>query len=195
MEKQDKYARFNHSPIRAVRQGITGEIVFANAWERLLSTPAPEGKPALLLRVLETFRHAPTEQDARVLASVVTWFGTGQGKLFLDSVAGDTDPDRFLKAWGAKNKSVPWVNNGLRALESILYGEAGGKMTLRQSDAVECLMSWLGRSAQATQFIEECELALQRHDREDMLIHHLKANCHLSDGQVSQVLHLAHRLA
>jgi hypothetical protein len=193
-----KYTDFDHTPMQPVRE-LLGEQVFAKAWNKLLSTPVGETTAATLDQILEAFswRYTIEPRDAKVLASVVTWFGTRCGVIFLESANKNSDAnDRYLREWTSKNRMVPWVNQGQRPLESILYGAGSEtRVTLRELEAVECLMSWLGSSPDASEFMADCEAEIHHGDKVASLVHHLSANCGLKDSQVQQVLGMVRGLA
>lgn len=192
-----KYNDFDHTPLQPVRE-LLGEQVFSKAWVQLMSTPVSERSAALLDQILESFswRYPIEPQDAKVLSSVVTWFGTRCGKIFLDTAdKAASGNDRYVREWASKNRAVPWVNQGQRAIESILYGAGSEtRVTLREQDAVEGLMSWLGASPEAADFLAECEAKIRHGDKVASLVHYLSANCGLSNDQVQQVLGMVDNL-
>jgi hypothetical protein len=192
MSKNTRYTEFDHTPMRPVRKGFPGEVAFAEAWQRLMTTPTEDNVTPMLAQVLESSRFRPEPEDAKVLASVVTWFGTQAGSVFLDEAARLGGTNRYLMSWGARNLRVQWVNNGRRTLENILYGEAGeSALTFRQHEVAECLMYWLGHSPDAQLFLQDCEAEVARQAKEASFVHFLSANCGLSDNQVVQAVHLA----
>lgn len=192
------YTDFDHTPMLPVRE-LLGEQVFAKAWSKLLSTPVSEHTASMLDQILEAFswHYTVGPPDAKVLASVVTWFGTRCGVVFLESANKNSEAnDRYLREWTVKNRAVPWVNQGQRPLESILYGQGSEtRVTLRELEAVECLMRWLGSSPDAAEFMADCEAEIQHGDKVASLVHHLSANCGLHDGQVQQVMGMVRSLS
>jgi len=192
-----RFTDFDHTPLLQVRD-LPGEQVFAEAWRKLLSTPTDGYVAPILGQILECFssRYSIAPRDAQVLASVITWLGTRCGKVFLDAANRASESnDRYLREWSSKNRLVPWVNQGRRTLENILFGpNSDRRASLRELDAVENLMSWLGSSPDAAMLLENCEREIERRDRETSLVHYLSANCGLQDNQVQRVLELARTL-
>lgn len=192
MSENTRYTDFDHTPMRPVRDGFSGESAFATAWQRLMTTPTSDNVTPMFAQVLESSRFRLEPQDAKVLASVVTWFGTKAGCIFLDEAHKLGGSNRYLMSWGARNLRIRWINNGRRTLENILYGETGeSALTFRQHEVAECLMYWMGHSPDAQVFLADCEAEIARREKEASFVHFLSANCRLSDDLVAQAVHLA----
>lgn len=111
----------------------------------------------------------PSQQEAKVAASLMCWLGTNCGQGFLDdvrhlqAVIGNqyAAESAFSMQWALENQRRPSVNHGRRILEFCLTareklnaGEVEA-LTGRDFEAAECVMAWLG-TIDGQQFLYEC---------------------------------------
>lgn len=171
-----------HAPLRAPRHDMP-EAIFVAEWrKRNLS------EPTLFGRILN--RSKPSQRDAQVAASFVSWLGTGVGDAFLIQArqrltqgSEDFAEGAFVTTWALTNRRKI---NGLRMVEYILSRDTDWELqlhqkdlktdyvqvSLRDMDVIESLVIWLSTS-EGGAFLKDCaslnELEISRRRREFML--------------------------
>lgn len=160
-----------HIPLRAPRTGMA-EAVFVAEWQRW--NPR---ETQLLGRLLG--RKRPSQRDAQVAASFVSWLGTNVGSSYLHQArqrlalgSEDFAEAAYLTAWALTNRRKL---DGLRVVEFILAKDQDinkglslwemnnhkvlrsdmADVTLRDLDVIESIVSWLATS-EGAMFIETC---------------------------------------
>lgn len=154
-----------HTPLRPVRD-LVPEQVFAREWKALMGKYVDiEDDVTMFDRVLRNYPFKATERHSRVLASVVTWFGTNCGNSFLleaERLRKETDAKfvrhPYLMQWALENVRESWSNGGVRTLEhcvatkfershfglGYLMPPRGPTPSADDYEVVEHLMLWLG---------------------------------------------------
>lgn len=153
-----------HTPIRKVRDNMD-EAIFLKCWQELNQKP-------LLNRILSRIK--PSQRDAQVAASFISWLGTGVGDSFLlqakqrlQNGSEDFSESAYLTAWAIKNKKK--IDNK-RIVEFILSKDEDWHKELNQStikidcvqislrdlDVIESIVIWLSTS-EGYLFIKKCQ--------------------------------------
>lgn len=155
-----------HTPIRPPRDGHDGEQVFAEQWQLYMRRSVPEGLP--IDQVIVDYPWRVGILQTRILASVVTWFGTNCGQTFLNEgrhLAAKHIRYPYLAAWAITNHRKFAVNHGWRTLEHICaqtvdMRQAAPDLSSRDYELVEHFMRWMGGVA-AQSFITNTERELE----------------------------------
>lgn len=177
-----------HESIRPDRQDIIGEVVFSEHWKRLMATRSEfaesDDDAATLSYILDG---KADQRDATVAATIVQWLGTNVGGSIIYEGqrirrALNGSPHCFLMAWSVGNLSKRWVNQGHRLLALVFVPHdakrdwAGSpyevpEVSVRDSEVVERLMSWLGSTA-GFAWLEDVEAEIAV--RQDAARHYLR---------------------
>jgi len=170
-----------HQPLRRVRPGFMGEVVFAEKWEALMNGPGIErfdDDPLAPIECVLSECAFPTDQRlASILASVVTWLGTNCGLAMLHEASrlrgspGCQIGHEYLQAWASENARRRGINHGVRIIEHIVADRPGGwpddalfitlpEVTYRDLEAVDCLMLWLA-DFDGQRFLKDAEAEVE----------------------------------
>jgi hypothetical protein len=152
-----------HIPIRKIREDMN-EAIYLKIWQNLNKSP-------LLSRILN--RNRPSQRDAQVAASFVSWLGTGVGDSFLYQAkqrlkngSEDFSESAYITAWAITNKRK--IDN-TRIIEFILSRDEDWhtelhhktikknhvQISLSDLDVVESIIVWLSTS-EGDLFINTC---------------------------------------
>jgi hypothetical protein len=157
-----------HQPIRPPRELAT-EQVFAQLWHERMRRKRDGEKP------FASIIHDYTCRDTRIVASIVTWFGTNCGNSFLLEARRLKDkavPWAYLAQWAINNRRQSSINSGVRLLEHICADRIDDSITIAQRVYFECeltvadyevadsFMVWLS-CTDAQQFISDCECEIE----------------------------------
>lgn len=175
MSRQTELLPLSHNPARPVRSDVIGEVVFVEAWQRLMQTATFSifmgDDTSKLDEILMHHRIKPPDQRAAtVCASLMRWFGTNCGGGFLynakhlaSSGAFRSREDAYLAAWALDHSRLNWLNGGVRTLESCMSTAAPvngrhppAELTADDYETAEHLVRWLG-SNEGQRFIDLCE--------------------------------------
>ena len=161
-----------HTPLRPYpRKDHIYESIYASMWQAFMhKEPDSYEDPREInfADVMTDFGYRIEHRHAKVVASVVCWFGTNCGSAFLREceTLGEHIPkrnfgDRYFLGWQMENSRRCYMNGGNRCLELI----ATSALPLKVDDyeAVDCLMNWLG-TVRGQIFLkmahDECESAM-----------------------------------
>lgn len=153
-----------HDPVVPPRAGTPAEGIFLGLWRDYLAAD-----PSRLDRILrDTLHTQPTQRQATVCASFMTFMGCNCGAAFTHQAEQLAKVDfggayrirshAFLMAWAVENRRRLGVNSKLRTVESMLARahlwverpvlgpslnwEALDTITTDDYDTVECMVEW-----------------------------------------------------
>lgn len=168
-----------HNPSTPVRPDVLGEVVFVEAWRRLMDAPLAfyADESTRLDDILSQYRNRPGQREATVCASLMCWFGTSCGQGFLhaahclsEKLGEHKREDAYLAAWTIEN-SRSTGSGGVRTLEHCMATETApssvglrrlpAELTADDYEVAECLARWLG-SSDGQKFLAFCEADLKR---------------------------------
>lgn len=137
-----------HEPFRPARPDVYGERIYLEHWQRYLFASRMEDAFA---HVMAELVGDPTPRDAKVAASMFTWFGTNCGSAFISRCQTAAIPMRsavFFDQWHRQNARKGHVNMGVRTLEYIVAAddERHGEITARDLEVADAVVQWLGSS-------------------------------------------------
>lgn len=181
--KQIELMPLLHEPSLPVRQDVIGEVVFVEAWQRLMDVPVEfpldVDCDTMLDDVLSHYPYSVGQREATVCASIICWLGTNCGLGFLHECKklAEMFPSyrrehAYLAAWTIENSRSPGVNSGVRTLEHILSDTIGrtgvlgnlGRIPASPSaddyECAECLIKWLS-TTKGQDFLKYCEMEIQ----------------------------------
>jgi hypothetical protein len=157
MEQQYELLSLDHVPFQPPRKGTPGEGIFLSLWRDYLA--ADRNRLSAILRTVGV----PTQRDASICASFMTFMGCNGGHCFTLEALRLTEklggPYRgFMAAWALENNRSTGVNHGLRSIEYMLaeqhpidHGRFNSgsvnwglvpDVTMRDTDVVEAMVEW-----------------------------------------------------
>lgn len=157
MEQQANLLPLEHIPFQPPREGTPGEGIYLQLWRDYLAADA--NRLRAILRTVGT----PTQRDASICASFMTFMGCNGGHCFTLEALRLTEklggPYRgFMAAWALENNRCTGVNHGLRSIEYMLaekhpidHGRFNSgsvnwglvpEVTMRDIDVVEAMVEW-----------------------------------------------------
>lgn len=168
-----------HTPLRPVRQGFIGEVVFYEEWLKLMDTPydyANNGQLGAILYPLTGYS-MPSQREASVTASFIVWLGTNCGRCFLESTErfatdmaanGKTHykrEDAYVAWWAMENHRRTWLNHGWRYIDGVLSestnpGARLPEVSYDDCEVIEHVVHWLGTD-DGRQFVKGCNAAIK----------------------------------
>lgn len=204
--------QFDHSPLRAPRDGMIGEQVYAQHWAKQMETKIetfdpPNAELAGLLHNMGEERI--TQRHATVAASMVCWLGTNCGGGFLHNAKRVAESqihrdDAYLMAWSVQNARIGYSNYGIRTLEHCLVPDGavplGGYvssksfpvLTAADLETAEHVARWLG-SDDGQKFILKCQIEIKKRQKEESFRHHCENNLKLTVPQIEVIRRLANK--
>lgn len=172
-----------HEPAVPARKNEIGEVVFLEAWQRLMKCEPPFTRglnTTMLDCILSEHPLNAGQRAATVCASIITWLGTRCGMEFLAKGAAlgnfiSPRSDAFLAAWAIQNKRCQWVNSGIKTIEHCLatiiippyrHCSPDDYPTADDYETAECLMRWLG-DKDGERFINYCEHEIKLREKDN----------------------------
>ena len=171
-----------HNPSMPVRQDIIGEVVFSEAWTRLMAIPPRffmGDESTQLDACLGAYQRRSGQREATLAASLVTWFGTNCGGSFLREARTLADrkamtmENSYLAAWVVQNARKVGLNHGIRTLEHCMGTEhfdpgfgfglvrKPADLTADDYECAEHLVMWFG-GHEGQKFLAYCEEEIAR---------------------------------
>lgn len=194
---------FENKGVNPPRQGMVGEQVFAEFWEKLMGDTQTDMLPpnGQLSGVLGPYPFDLDQRCATVAASLVTWFGTNCGMAFLHKAKVEAEKclnkgDSYLRTWAVENARKSQSGSGARVLEHCLKpaGERDiPELSGRDYEVAEHLISWLADD-EGKDFVDRCEAEIERRRPEANLEFHLRTNLNLPQHQINRVMELARKV-
>jgi hypothetical protein len=173
----------DHSPRRPYpRSDMIGEQVYVERWKALMVGPLEDtpvdcnelatAPNAQLYWILRYHPQRLNQRQATVCASMICWFGTNIGSLFVESAVTLSNiltiPSHkaFRMAWAAENTRVVGIDGGRRRMEHIIYGpdyiEAPDTVITHYDwETIDLLLAWCDTSG-GKMFISSCLVEIAR---------------------------------
>lgn len=165
-----------HKPLYPPRDGMDGEQVFAEEWEKLMQEPGgamDDCSNYMIRQVLYRMPAELTERLSAVAATFIMWLGTNCGAALLararqlELVDGGGYGHGYLRAWHEHNIRETGSSHGHRLIEFILAPKdqdhwRGGQLYYRPElsvddyEVVEQTVRWLS-TENGVQFVRQCD--------------------------------------
>jgi hypothetical protein len=194
---------FENKAMRPPRDGIVGEQVFAEFWEKQMADTQSLSSPpnGALSEILGPYPFDLDQRCATVAASLVTWFGTNCGLSFLHEAktqAAQTHNkgDSYLRTWAVENARKSYSGSGARTLEHCLKADADRdlpELSGRDYEVAEHVVFWLA-SEEGQDFVNRCEVEIEARRPEANLAFYLQHNLKLQSHEVRRVMDLARKV-
>lgn len=144
----------DHSPLRPYpRTGCWSESIYSSLWMVFMHREpvcADDPREINFADVMQNFGYQIEPRHAKIVASIVCWFGTNCGTAFLreSEVFGSGLPSRmfhhrYVLNWTLENMRYSYLNRANRIIELCTNGTDPIELTISDFEAVECLMRWL----------------------------------------------------
>lgn len=167
----------DHRPLHPPRDGVIGEHVFAERWQKFMGSYAgvdDDGESNYRLRsILSSLPAYVTQRHATVAATFITWLGTNCGRAFLEEGRRLEENAKspgygagYDRAWAEHNARHSWLNSGFRTVEHLLATKEdrcpqSGRLIYRPDlttddyEVCELVARWLG-TKEGKEFVDAC---------------------------------------